>query len=122
MPFSFALANPQQLDKQRVVIYGYLRKYAGGVALFVSKDAAVHSDHASSIWIELNKQKLSDLSAYLNNWVTVTGNFVDERKGVSWATIKLAEVGPTSVWNDSLPPEPPSQDDSTPVNTESSDK
>ena len=122
VPFSFALANPQLLDKQRVVIFGYLRKYADGIALFTSKEAAVHSDHASSIWIELNAQKDIDLPAYLNNWVTVTGSFADERKGLSWATIKLAEIGPTSVWNDSLPPEPPSQDDSTPVKTESSDK
>lgn len=107
VPFSFALANPQLLDSQKVVIYGYLRRYADGVALFVSKEAALHSDHVSSIWIELNAQKLSDLSPYLNAWVTVTGNFADERKGLSWACIKQAEIGPTSVWSDALPPEPP---------------
>ena len=122
VPFSFALANPQLLEKQRVVIFGYIRKYAGGVALFVSKEAAVHSDQASSIWIELNAQKLSDLPTYLNNWVTVTGNFADERKGLSWATIKLAEVGPTSVWTDSPRPEPLSPHDSTPAAAENSDK
>ena len=123
VPFSFALANPQLLDKQRVVIFGYLRKYAGGVALFASTETAVHSDHASSIWVELNKQKRTDLSAYLNNWVTVTGNFADERKGLAWASIKLAEVGPTSIWSDSLPPEPPrSTDSNASANTESPDK
>lgn len=123
VPFSFALANPQLLDNQRVVIFGYLRKYAGGVALFTSIETAVHSDHASSIWIELNKQKLSDMSAYLNNWVTVTGNFADERKGLTWASIKLAQVGPTSVGSDSLPPEPPSSEDSNPsANIENHDR
>jgi hypothetical protein len=108
VPFYFALANPQLIHNQKIALHGYARKYFGGIAIFPSEETALHSDDSSSIWIELDKQSPGEVTEYLNSWVTVTGYFVDKRstKGLSWAQVQKATIGPSSVWSDSPPPKP----------------
>jgi hypothetical protein len=107
IPMVFALANPTQLHAQNVAIHGYLRRSEGGIALFTSRETALHSDHASSITVEPASRLAASVDSHLNAWVTVTGEFVDERNGVAWASIKNARIGPSSIWSDSPPPSEP---------------